>query len=193
MPKVDRGNGRVKQVTKTVFPRKPHLLKKATSVRGRDTVRLTRHHSDLEIIKALAKSRGFVSGAAKVLGMSSRRIYERIQASEALNQALKDIREENLDMAENKLLDAVEKRQAWAVCFYLKCQGKKRGYIEQPHAVEFAPLGSGAALGLAYFDALLIDARERREAKQLGAANVQSQNETDSGVITNESTDTNDS
>jgi len=96
-------------------------------------------------------------------------------------------------MAENKLLDAVEKRQAWAVCFYLKCQGKKRGYIEQPHAVEFAPLGSGAALGLAYFDALLIDARERREAKQLGAANVQSQNETDSGVITNESTDTNDS
>ena len=60
-------------------------------------------------------------------------------------------------------------------------------------AVEFAPPGSGAALGLAYFDALLIDARERREAKQLGAANVQSQNETDSGVITNESTDTNDS
>ena len=58
-----------------------------------------------------------MSQAAELLGMSRRRIYERVQASEALRLALEDIREGNLDMAESKLLEAVEKKQAWAVCF----------------------------------------------------------------------------
>ena len=168
-------------------------VRKATSVRGKPARQLTRHHTDTEIINALAKARGFVSQAAELLGMSRRRIYERVQAREALRLALEDIREGNLDMAESKLLEAVEKKQAWAVCFYLKCQGKKRGYIEQPRAVEFIPEGSGAALGLAYFDALLIDAEERRQAQQSEAAKVMSQDETDSRVIADASTDTNDS
>ena len=134
-----------------------------------------------------------MSQAAELLGMSRRRIYERLQASEALRLALEDIREGNLDMAESKLLEAVEKKQAWAVYFYLKCQGKRRGYIEQPRAVEFVAEGSGAALGLAYFDALLIDAEERRQAQQLEAGKERSQDKTDSRVVTDVSTDTNDS
>jgi DNA-binding NtrC family response regulator len=75
-------------VTESALPRKPHTLKKGTSLRGKSGRRLTRHHTDTEIITALAKARGFVSQAAEMLGMSSRRIYERIQTSEALRRAL---------------------------------------------------------------------------------------------------------
>jgi hypothetical protein len=30
------------------------------------------------------------------------------------------------------LLNAIKEVQAWAVCFYLKCQAKERGYVERP-------------------------------------------------------------
>ena len=37
----------------------------------------------------------------------------------------------NLDVAETALLAAVAKGEAWAVCFYLKCKGKARGWTER--------------------------------------------------------------
>ena len=37
----------------------------------------------------------------------------------------------HLDIAEDSLIKAVKGGEAWAVCFYLKCKGKARGYIER--------------------------------------------------------------
>ena len=36
-----------------------------------------------------------------------------------------------LDLAEAKLLVAINNCEAWAVCFFLKTQGKKRQYTER--------------------------------------------------------------
>lgn len=36
-----------------------------------------------------------------------------------------------LDLAEAKLLSAINSGEAWAVCFFLKTQGKKRQYTER--------------------------------------------------------------
>jgi len=40
-----------------------------------------------------------------------------------------------LDNAESVLYKAVLNGEAWAVCFFLKCQGKSRGYIERQETV----------------------------------------------------------
>ena len=34
-------------------------------------------------------------------------------------------------MAENSLFEAIRRGEAWAVCFYLKCMAKDRGYVER--------------------------------------------------------------
>lgn len=48
-----------------------------------------------------------------------------------VQQTLYESREEMLDMAESSLYRRVLAGDAWAVCFFLKTQGRKRGYIER--------------------------------------------------------------
>lgn len=48
-----------------------------------------------------------------------------------IEDALREGREQMLDVAESSLLKAVEKQEGWATCFMLKCRGKERGYVEK--------------------------------------------------------------
>jgi hypothetical protein len=84
-----------------------------------------------QVIEALGKTCGMKGPAARLLGCSRRTIlnYERRYASVA--GAIEEQRELNLDTAETSLLRAVERGEAWAVCFYLKTQAKHRGYTEK--------------------------------------------------------------
>ena len=96
--------------------------------------------------EALRKAGGFISHAAAMLGISHQSLSKRIQRSERLQQVRAETTETHLDLAETKLIEAVKAGEAWAVCFYLKCQGKERGYVERGQ-VELSgrdgkPLGS---------------------------------------------------
>lgn len=94
-----------------------------------------------QVAAALDKSRGLVSVAARALGISRTTLYAYVEKDPALQAALSDARELTTDVAEAKLFQAVEKGEAWAICFYLKTQGKGRGYVErQEHTGE----GGGA-------------------------------------------------
>lgn len=88
-----------------------------------------------QIAEALQKAGGFVSHAAKQLGVVNSAIHNRIARSPELKAILDDARCTHLDLAEVELLKAMKRGEAWAVCFFLKCQGKGRGYIER-QAVE---------------------------------------------------------
>jgi hypothetical protein len=44
----------------------------------------------------------------------------RIAAMEQLQQVRCEIKEEYLDFSESQLMEAVEKGEAWAICFHLK-------------------------------------------------------------------------
>jgi hypothetical protein len=46
-------------------------------------------------------------------------------------QVLDETKEANIDMAETKLLTAVQHGELPAIFFFLKCQAKHRGYIEK--------------------------------------------------------------
>ena len=89
-----------------------------------------RVHSVKEILTALDKSGGRVADAAKMLGVSYQGIYKRIKGNPDLMEKLETIREGYLDLAESKVVAAVKKNAPWAICFYLKCQGKHRGWVE---------------------------------------------------------------
>lgn len=82
-------------------------------------------------IEAIHSNGGFVSDVANALGVNRKTIWEWRQKHKAVDEAFTDARETKLDLAENRLMKAVDNGESWAVCFFLKCQGKSRGYIEK--------------------------------------------------------------
>lgn len=90
-----------------------------------------RAHTLDEIENALRNTKGMVAPAAKVLGMTRSALYERINKHERLQTVIADEREAMTDTAELALHRAIVNGEAWATCFYLKTQGKSRGYVER--------------------------------------------------------------
>ena len=87
--------------------------------------------TDKQIAEALQKAGGFISHAAKQLGVTNGTVHHRINKSPELQEILEDARYTHLDIAEVELLKAMKRGESWAVCFFLKCQGKGRGYVER--------------------------------------------------------------
>jgi len=84
-----------------------------------------------QIEDALRATGGFVSQTAKKLNCSQETIYKRVAASEHLKQVRHEIEESYLDLAESKLIKKMNEADLGALCFYLKCKGKHRGYVEK--------------------------------------------------------------
>lgn len=86
----------------------------------------------LEQIKdAIHKAGGFISIACKSLGCTRRTVYNYIDKYPELKEVVTDIREHYLDIAEASLIQKVKDGNTPELLFYLKTQGKKRGYIEK--------------------------------------------------------------
>ncbi len=92
--------------------------------------------TEKQIIRALEASGGFQSQAARGLKISPAALSGRIKRNKKLQVALADIQEEHLDLAESQLISAIWDREPWAICFFLKCRGKVRGYSEKPRTSE---------------------------------------------------------
>lgn len=84
-----------------------------------------------QVAEALRETRGMVSLAADRLQCSQQSVRNYIERYPALTGVLADQRERMTDVAELKLAQAIQNGDAWAVCFYLKTQGKSRGYVER--------------------------------------------------------------
>lgn len=98
-------------------------------------------YSDETLIKTLEDSFGLVSVAARAIGCSKKHIYDRIKGSKKVAQALESIRESTIDIAESSLIDQIMERNTTATIFYLKTQGKSRGYVEKSE-LEINPSGN---------------------------------------------------
>jgi hypothetical protein len=91
-----------------------------------------------QCIEALRKNAGFVSVAAKALGVTFQAVYKRISENEDIKEAYDEIKESHLDMAEYALISKIkDDRDLGSICFYLKTQGKKRGYSERQELTVF--------------------------------------------------------
>jgi len=75
--------------------------------------------------------RGNITAVAGRFGVSRTTVYAYIKEHPELADVISEARETMLDHAESSLYRAVVNGEGWAVCFFLKTQGKKRGYLER--------------------------------------------------------------
>jgi hypothetical protein len=84
-----------------------------------------------EIIEAIKKCRGLTYIIANALGVSHSGISAKIAADPELSSVLREQRGRALDMAEAKLMQAVDKGEQWAITMILRTLGRERGYVER--------------------------------------------------------------
>ena len=90
-----------------------------------------RKYTQEQMIEALEQSKGLIAPAARALGCSRDTIRSYLEEYPAVARAKLDQQEAVKDMAENALYAAILRGEAWAICFYLKCRAKDRGYVER--------------------------------------------------------------
>lgn len=83
------------------------------------------------VIEAVKETHGLLTLAAVKSGIGYRTICRYVAENPAVAEAVQEAKEGTLDLAEGKLFTAISKGEAWAICFYLKTQGKQRGYTER--------------------------------------------------------------
>lgn len=84
-----------------------------------------------EIEEAIYQTRGNLSAVARGFAVSRQAIQKRVNNSERLQKALEDARENMLDAAENVLYEKALQGETAELIFFLKTQGKRRGYTEK--------------------------------------------------------------
>ena len=87
--------------------------------------------ADTQIEAVIRGGDCFFSHIATALGVGVSTIRRRVAKSERLTMAMEEVTELQLDLAESQLMKAVERGEGWAICFFLKCKGKCRGYVER--------------------------------------------------------------
>ena len=86
-----------------------------------------------EMIDAVRRGHGIARDAAKILDCTRRTVYAYINRYPEVKQAYKEAREENVDVAENRQLQALNKGERWAIenwLFYSK-EGRERGWLKR--------------------------------------------------------------
>ena len=84
-----------------------------------------------QVERALTAAGGLVTSTAKRLGCAPKTVYRYIERFPALKHVLADARESSVDLAESKLIEAIKNGNLTAIIFFLKTQGKSRGYVER--------------------------------------------------------------
>ena len=83
------------------------------------------------MLKALEKSLGVVTLAAKEVGIDRTMHYRWMNEDSEYRKAVDDIADVALDFAESMLHKQIQDKDTTATIFFLKTKGKKRGYVER--------------------------------------------------------------
>lgn len=111
-----------------------------------------------QVADALRETRGMKGPAARRLGCTWQTIDNYAKRHPTIATVIAEERQSMTDVAELSLYRAVQNGEAWAVCFYLKTQGKGRGYVERAQVEHSGP--EGGPLSLNIVDKILKDADE---------------------------------
>ena len=107
---------------------------------------------DTSVIESsIVKAFGNLSTAAKSLQVERATLYRWIE-QDGLEEAVQEGRNRRLDFAESMLDKGMQDGNMTAIIFYLKTQGKSRGYIERQEVT--------GADGKKLFEVTIIDANE---------------------------------
>jgi hypothetical protein len=84
-----------------------------------------------KLLTALEKSLGIVTSACKSVGCDRTTFYNYYNTDPDFKLKVDSIQEITIDFAESQLLKSIQNGSDTATIFYLKCKGKKRGYIDR--------------------------------------------------------------
>lgn len=84
-----------------------------------------------QFLKAIQGSGGYVSLIADRVGCSIPTVYAWKDKEPEIEEAIKREKVRQVDFAEGKLQSLIKKENPTAIIFYLKTQGKDRGYVER--------------------------------------------------------------
>jgi len=83
------------------------------------------------VMRAMYDTGGIYEAIAKKLGVRRETIMEIIKNDELLQEVRKEEKQRMLDIAEMKLLSSIKMGESYAITFFLKTQGRDRGYQER--------------------------------------------------------------
>lgn len=106
-----------------------HLIIEEMAKKTDDRSKLTQ--SQKKFLEVFEKVAGNVSAACEQANIKSRTTYYRWLQNEEFRQAIEDVDESFIDLAESQLRAAVSRGDMNAVFFILKTKGKSRGYVEK--------------------------------------------------------------
>lgn len=84
-----------------------------------------------DVLPLVEPNKGNVAAIARQLGVTRGTIWNRCNESPTLMQALEDAREAMIDNAESMLYKKVLEGSTPELIFFLKTQGRRRGYFEK--------------------------------------------------------------
>ena len=85
----------------------------------------------IKVIEAIKESNGLLTLAAKKAGCTYWTVWNYSKQFPSVAKAIEESHETMLDFAEGKLYSKIRDGDNTAIIFYLKTQGKSRGYIER--------------------------------------------------------------
>jgi len=94
-------------------------------------IRRRKRPTDDVLIQMIEQKAGLVRPISEALGVAPRTVRGWREKSKKIASAFVEVRDGLLDLAESKLLQGIRSGNTACVIFYLKTQGKARGYIER--------------------------------------------------------------
>ena len=94
-----------------------------------------------QVIQAIQDAHGMVTKAAQRLGCTPRTVRNYAQRYSTVAGAILEERECMTDIAELVLFDKIQAGDLGAITFYLKTQGRDRGYTERQENIHTGPGG----------------------------------------------------
>lgn len=127
-PKGKKGAVKKKPVVKKkVGPKKKQLTKKEKQKKETAATKLRKKH----LLEAMEKTAGVVQAACAMAKVSRETYYKYLREDEEFRKVVERLKDVGLDHAEYELFKLIKKGNVAAIIFYLKTQGKKRGYVER--------------------------------------------------------------
>jgi hypothetical protein len=84
-----------------------------------------------QMADAVKKGKGILAAAATSLGCTRQTVAAYIERYPTVKAAHDEARESTIDFVESRLLKNIDSGDTTAMIFYLKTQGKRRGYVER--------------------------------------------------------------
>ena len=88
-------------------------------------------HLKKRFLENLEKCYGIITAACRMTNIARCTVYDYLKKDKEFADQVSEIRNRNLDLVEDKLIQKIMKGNIAGIIFYLKCQGKHRGWSEK--------------------------------------------------------------